>query len=174
MAAGITPNLQTLAWVSAKGLGVGPNPNGPIPLSKLDSDDHINSFGYLPSIVDGISGVLRLPSRSRLHTLNARALAEIRPANYEAPPPGTPLVPPDAGGGKIQHVFYIVKENRTYDQVLGDVARGDGDPSYAIFGKRVTPNMHALVERFPLLDRLYADSEASIDGHYWTAAAIRS
>jgi hypothetical protein len=63
-----------------------------------------------------------------------------------------------------------VRENRTYDQVLGDEPRGDGAPSYAIFGKQVTPNIHALVRRFPLLDRFYADSEASIDGHYWTAA----
>jgi hypothetical protein len=53
--------------------------------------------------------------------------------------------------------------------VLGDEPRGDGAPSYAIFGKQITPNIHALVKRFPLLDRFYADSEASIDGHYWTA-----
>jgi Phosphoesterase family/Lactonase, 7-bladed beta-propeller len=171
VAAGITPDLQKLAWVSAKGLGVGPNPNGPIPLSKLDSDDHINSFGYLPSIVDGMSGVLSLPTRSRLRSLNARALAEIRPANYEAPPPGTPLVPPDAGGGKIQHVFYIVRENRTYDQVLGDDPRGNGDSKLTLFPASITPNAHALAKRFPLLDHVFANSEASIDGHFWTSAA---
>jgi hypothetical protein len=73
--------------------------------------------------------------------------------------------------GPIKHVFYIVKENRTYDQVLGDDQRGAGDPRYAIFGRNVTPNAHALVQRFPLLDHFYANSEASIDGHYWTAAA---
>jgi hypothetical protein len=82
------------------------------------------------------------------------------------PPRDTPLRP----GGPIKHVFYIVRENRTYDQILGDDARGDGAASYALFGKQVTPNMPALVRRFPLLDHLYADSEASIDGHYWTAA----
>ncbi|MDX6638607.1 MAG: hypothetical protein QOJ01_2118, partial [Solirubrobacterales bacterium] len=74
----------------------------------------------------------------------------------------------------IQHVFYIVKENRTYDQVLGDDRRGDGDPKLTLFGKKYTPNFHALARRFPLLDHVYADSEASIDGHYWTAAGAVS
>src|SRR5205807_283990 len=69
---------------------------------------------------------------------------------------------------------YIVRENRTYDQVLGDDPRGDGDPVLALFGKRITPNLHALVSRFPLLDHVYADSEASIDGHFWTSAAAVS
>jgi hypothetical protein len=77
-------------------------------------------------------------------------------------------------GGPIKHVFYIVRENRTYDQVLGDDPRGDGDPRYSIFGKSVTPNAHALVQRFPLMDRFYANAEASIDGHYWTAASTTS
>src|SRR5204862_5129487 len=59
---------------------------------------------------------------------------------------------------------------RTYDQVLGDVDKGDGDPSLLLFGPQVTPNIHALTNRFPLLDHLYANSEASIDGHFWTSA----
>ncbi|MBV9214358.1 MAG: bifunctional YncE family protein/alkaline phosphatase family protein [Actinobacteria bacterium] len=173
--AGITPDARTLAWVSAKGLGVGPNPNGPDPLSKLDSDDHINSFQYLPSIVDGLSGVLPLPSPKRLRTLDKRALADLLPADHEKPPPGTPILPPDVpGGNKIQHVFYIVKENRTYDQVLGDDARGNGDPKLTLFGSKLTPNTHALARRFPLLDHVFANSEASIDGHFWTSAAAVS
>ena len=67
-------------------------------------------------------------------------------------------------------MFFIVKENRTYDQVLGDIKRGDGDPKLTLFGQNITPNMHALAARFPLLDHVYADSQVSIDGHYWTAA----
>ena len=65
----------------------------------------------------------------------------------------------------------MVRENRTYDQVLGDDPRGDGDPSLELFGPHETPNIHALVGRFPLVDHVYANSEASIDGHFWTSAA---
>ena len=71
-------------------------------------------------------------------------------------------------------MFFVVRENRTYDQVLGDVSRGDGDPALTLFGRNVTPDMHALVSRFPLLDHVYANSEASIDGHFWTSAAAVS
>ncbi len=67
----------------------------------------------------------------------------------------------------IKHVFLIVRENRTYDQVLGDVAAGNGDPSLAVFGGATTPNVHALVKRFPLLDNYYNPSRQSADGHQW-------
>jgi hypothetical protein len=66
----------------------------------------------------------------------------------------------------IKHVFLIVKENRTYDQMLGDVAWGNGAPAPAIFASAV-PNQHALVKRFPLLDNVYAPSRQSADGHPW-------
>jgi len=69
--------------------------------------------------------------------------------------------------GKIQHVIYIAKENRTYDQVLGDVPGGNGDSSLALFGKNVTPNQHALAERFVLMDNFYVNSEVSFDGWGW-------
>lgn len=74
-------------------------------------------------------------------------------------------------GGPIKHVFYLVRENRTYDQILGDEPRGDGDPKLALFGGDTTPNAHALARRYPLFDHVYANSEASIDGHFWTGAA---
>jgi YVTN family beta-propeller protein len=67
----------------------------------------------------------------------------------------------------IKHVFLIVRENRTYDQVLGDVAAGNGDPSLAVFGGTATPNVHALVKRFPLFDNFYDPSRQSADGHQW-------
>ncbi len=67
----------------------------------------------------------------------------------------------------IKHVFLIIRENRTYDQILGDVAKGNGDASLAVFGAGVTPNAHALVERFPLLDNFYDPSRQSADGHNW-------
>jgi DNA-binding beta-propeller fold protein YncE len=161
-----TARHRTLVWLAAKGLGVGPNPNGPNPLSPNDSDDNINRFRYLPSIVRGTSGLLRFPTTSRLRRMTPRAARQLRPTNAEAAPAGTPI----RTGGPIQHVFYVVRENRTYDQIMGDDSRGDGDPKLTLFGENITPNAHALVKRFPLLDHVYANSEASIDGHFWTAA----
>ncbi len=73
----------------------------------------------------------------------------------------------------IKHVFLFIKENRTYDQILGDVAKGNGDSSLAVFGA-VTPNQHALVQRFPLLDNVYAPSRQSADGHPWIVSSISS
>jgi len=67
----------------------------------------------------------------------------------------------------IKHVFLIIRENRTYDQVLGDAAAGNGDPSLAVFGGKDTPNAHALVQRFPLFDNFYDPSRQSADGHQW-------
>jgi DNA-binding beta-propeller fold protein YncE len=170
VAALATPGSRRMVWVAAKGLGVGPNPNGPNPNSPNDSDDNINHFGYLPSIVRGESGVLRFPTKRRLARLTPRADREVVPVDSRRPPAGTPI----RADGPIKHVFFIVRENRTYDQVLGDDPRGDGDPKLTLFGKRVTPNLHALARRFPLLDHVYANSEASIDGHYWTAAGAVS
>jgi YVTN family beta-propeller protein len=72
----------------------------------------------------------------------------------------------------IKHVFLIIRENRTYDQILGDVAGGNGDPTLAVFGAGVTPNAHALVERFPLLDNFYDPSRQSADGHNWIVQAM--
>jgi YVTN family beta-propeller protein len=71
----------------------------------------------------------------------------------------------------IRHVFYIIKENRSYDQVLGDLPRGDGDSSLCLFGERITPNHHALAREFVLLDNTYCDSDGSADGHNWGMAA---
>jgi len=72
----------------------------------------------------------------------------------------------------IKHVFLVVKENRTYDQVLGDVAAGNGDASLAVFGQQVTPNFHALVQRFPLMDNFYDSGRQSGDGHNWIVSSI--
>jgi YVTN family beta-propeller protein len=72
----------------------------------------------------------------------------------------------------IKHVFLIIRENRTYDQILGDVAAGNGDPTLAVFGGAITPNMHNIVERFPLLDNFYDPSRQSADGHQWIVEAM--
>jgi YVTN family beta-propeller protein len=156
-----------LVWLSGKGLGVGPNPNGPNPAAPADSDDAIGSTQYLPLLNVGAAGIAAYPSRRRLARLTVTADRQLRPTNAEEAPVGTPLRP----DGPIKHVFYIVRENRTYDQIMGDDARGDGDPKLTLFGDQITPNAHALARRFPLLDHFYANSEASIDGHFWTSAA---
>jgi YVTN family beta-propeller protein len=72
----------------------------------------------------------------------------------------------------IKHVFLIIRENRTYDQVLGDVPAGNGDPSLAVFGGADTPNMHDIIKRFPLLDNFYTPSRQSADGHQWIVEAM--
>ncbi|HEX8121450.1 MAG TPA: alkaline phosphatase family protein [Solirubrobacteraceae bacterium] len=156
-----------LLYLSAKGLGTGANPGGPRPDRPEDTDDAINSTQYLPLLVAGMASIGTMPSDTEVGRLTPVADDQVRPVNAAEPPAGTPL----RKGGPIKHVFYIVRENRTYDQVLGDDARGDGDPKLTLFGDEVTPNAHALARRFPLLDHVYANSEASIDGHFWTSAA---
>jgi phospholipase C len=71
----------------------------------------------------------------------------------------------------IKYVFYVVKENRTYDQVLGDMPEGNGDTSLVLFGQRITPNQHKLAREFVLLDNFYVDGEVSADGHNWSLGA---
>jgi DNA-binding beta-propeller fold protein YncE len=73
--------------------------------------------------------------------------------------------------GPIRHVFYVIKENRTYDQVLGDMKEGDGASELTLFGERVTPNHHQLARDFLLFDRFFVDSYVSADGHMWSTAA---
>jgi YVTN family beta-propeller protein len=83
------------------------------------------------------------------------------------------IVPQQVGAGSpIKHVIYVIKENRTYDQVLGDVSKGNGDSRLAIFGEAVTPNHHAIADQWVLLDNLYCDGEVSVDGHSWSNSAI--
>jgi YVTN family beta-propeller protein len=161
----VSPDGKRVVWISGKGLGSGPNPNGPDPFHTTDANT--NSFQYLPLFTFGKAGILADPTDRQLAAYTATADQQIVPTNAQAAPAGTPL----RAGGPIKHVFYVVKENRTYDQVLGDDPRGDGDPSLTLFGEDTTPNLHALVRRFPLIDHFYADSEASIDGHFWTSAA---
>jgi YVTN family beta-propeller protein len=87
-------------------------------------------------------------------------------------PAAPTVIPRDVGvGSPIKHVLYIIKENRTYDQVLGDLGKGNGDARLTIFGEKVTPNHHALARQFVLLDNLYCDGEVSVDGHSWSNSA---
>ena len=99
----------------------------------------------------------------------ARGLAEVRDlAQHEGIVPSRIV----RAGGPIRHVVYIIKENRSYDQVLGDLAGADGDSSLVMFGERVTPNQHALARRFGTFDRFFENSHVSGDGHNWSTAAF--
>ncbi|MFL5297746.1 MAG: alkaline phosphatase family protein [Phenylobacterium sp.] len=87
-------------------------------------------------------------------------------------PAGPSIIPAKVGvGSPIRHVIYIIKENRTYDQVYGDLAHTNGRPDFAIFGRQITPNQHALAEQFAAFDNCYADGDVSQDGHSWADAA---
>jgi DNA-binding beta-propeller fold protein YncE len=122
--------------------------------------------------------------RSNLDYVAAIEFGSIRVYSLpEAVSAGTPQgaigwqrsAPPDSvvrRGGPIQHVFYILKENRTYDQILGDIAAGNGDAKLAYFGRPVTPNQHAIAERFGLFDNSYTNGEVSDPGHDWSDAAF--
>jgi phospholipase C len=90
-----------------------------------------------------------------------------------AKPPLEPSPIPARNGqsSPIKHVIYVIKENRTYDQVLGDMKEGNGDASLCLFGEDVTPNQHAIARQFVLLDNFYDNAEVSADGHNWSMGA---
>lgn len=97
------------------------------------------------------------------------ALLEKMPRKNIAPA----CVPERIGEPSVfKHVLYIIKENRTYDQILGDVKKGDGDSTLTIFGRQITPNTHALVDQYMLLDNFYVSGKCSAEGHQWTDASI--
>ena len=169
-----------LIYIAARGVDTGPIPDGPNPM--LDSDPIFWAFHPIPPpkvdifnhgvaygavMVRGQAGLMALPSDAEIVKLTPIAERELHPIGAQSAPARTPL----RAGGPIKHIFFVVRENRSYDQMLGDVKRGDGDPKLLVFSKRVTPNMHSLVTRFPLLDNVLANSDASIQGHYWTSAA---
>jgi YVTN family beta-propeller protein len=93
----------------------------------------------------------------------------------DAPHPEKTAIPTKVGEpSPIKHILYIIKENRTYDQVFGDLSRGNGDSSLVMFGREVTPNHHKLAEEFVLLDNLYCNGHVSADGHPWSTMAYNT
>jgi YVTN family beta-propeller protein len=125
---------------------------------------------------NGTVSIVPVPNGRTLATMTQQVFVNNhwdRTENIKSASGGSPYNNPVAIPAKIgdpsliKHVFLIVRENRTYDQILGDVAAGDGDPSLAVFGGKDTPNVHALVKRFPLLDNYYNPSRQSADGHQW-------
>ena len=122
------------------------------------------------ALLDGNVISIPVPGGEELRAATQRVL-ELDRLTPRHMPADNPLRAIGLGAGKITHVIYIVKENRTYDQVLGDLPQGNGDPSRCLFGRQVTPNLHALAERFVLLDNFYDCGEVSGDGWTWSTQA---
>jgi len=143
------------------------NPNGPNPYVRNPRVE------YIGSLFTGTLSLIAEPSPGEL----ARYTEDVyrntpKPASETGiPGAGNPLAPGSGTSSPIRHVFYVIKENRTYDQVFGDMPEGNGDASLCLFGEKVTPNHHALARQFVLLDNLYCDAEVSADGHNWSMGA---
>ena len=154
---------DTVLWVlSGKGAGTAPNPT--MTQTGRRHGQPVPALQYTLGQTSGTLDVFGTPSDAALPDLSRRVAA----ANGWDPAPETPALPP------FHHVLYIIRENRTYDQVLGDLARADGDTSLVLFPRPVTPNAHALAERFGIFDRFHTSGEVSGDGHNWSMAGYAS
>ena len=130
---------------------------------------------YIAGLFKGTLSIFNEPDETRLGTWS-RLVYENTPYSKEreklAPGmAGNPIPQKQGDPSPIKYVFYIIKENRTYDQVLGDIKEGNGDSSLCIFPEKITPNLHAIAKEFVLLDNFYVDAEVSADGHNWSMAA---
>jgi DNA-binding beta-propeller fold protein YncE len=153
-----------LLVATAKGTGTGPN-NGPNRIMGRHHHEH----PYIPTLVYGSLTEIGIPDALKNLTASTQRVVE---ANRMKSASNSALF----GGGKnpIKHVIYIIKENRTYDQVFGDLKVGNGDPSLTMYGQDITPNQHKLALQFGVLDNFYDSGEVSGDGHVWSTAAITS
>jgi DNA-binding beta-propeller fold protein YncE len=125
--------------------------------------------------LQGAVSALPTPDRVALAEYSRRVLA-VTPytdATRMNPtvPVGSPIPRVVGGSSPIKHVFYIIRENRTYDSILGDMKQGNGDPTLNLFGPIITPNAHALASQFVLFDNFYVDADVSYDGHAFSTAA---
>jgi YVTN family beta-propeller protein len=155
----VAATADSVFVINAKGNGTGPNPKGPQPNRSSSANPRAYTLGQTSGTLTMISiaGV----SATELAGYSARVAA----AN------GWNLSHPTAHYPPIQHVIYVIKENRTYDQILGDLPSGDGDTSLVFFPRKISPNHHALAERFGVFDRFFVNAEVSPDGHNWSTAA---
>ncbi len=124
---------------------------------------------YIPTLLRGSIARLNIPDTlKKLPELTQ----QVENDNLFHSDPGT--IKFASGKNPIKHVIYVLKENRTFDQILGDLGVGDGDPSLTMFGADITPNEHKLAKQFGVLDNFYDSGEVSGDGHVWSTAAITS
>ena len=167
---------------NGKGFSSFANPDGPTPVAineKVTYQKGANKKPkhdqYIGGLFIGTMSIIDVPDSKQLsvysqqvynNTPYTKEKEMIAQSEKNNPIPGRVGNP-----SPIKYVFYIVKENRTYDQVLGDVSKGNGDTSLVLFGKNITPNQHKIVHEFTLLDNFYVDAEVSEDGHNWSLGA---
>jgi YVTN family beta-propeller protein len=168
-AAGFDRDGRQVYVLSGKGLSSLPNPRGPNALTGRKGQ-------YIAGLLKGSLSVLPFPQGDVLARMTAKAVS-LSPYSdgVRLAPAGAPRASsiPGAVGrpSPIKYVFYIIRENRTYDQVLGDLAQGDGDQSLCVFGADITPNAHALTREFTLFDNFFVNAEVSYDGHAFSTGA---
>ena len=160
----LAPNGPTLYVTNGKGSAAQiANPTGSDPL-------HPNHPANGHNLLESTLSLIPVPDRRTLATETRQVLANnsiSSPLDADAPATSKALA-----ALPIKHVIYIIKENRTYDQVLGDVKIGNGDAALTLFGRGVTPNQHALAEKFVLLDNFYVCAEVSPDGWNWSTSGF--
>jgi YVTN family beta-propeller protein len=161
---------EAIYILSGKGLTSLPNPRGSQPGIPGGEGQ------YTGSMLQGSLSILSMPDDETLrrYTNTVYRVTPYSDATRLAPAaaPADSAVPPRVGApSPIKHVFYVIRENRTYDQILGDLDRGNGDPNLALFGEAATPNAHALAREFVTLDNFYVDAEVSYDGHSFSTSA---
>ncbi|MGQ9470177.1 MAG: bifunctional YncE family protein/alkaline phosphatase family protein [Candidatus Aminicenantales bacterium] len=142
-------------------------------------DEETGLVGFNSHQYQGSISVFSLPAKKELRKLTRQVYVNfhrerIKEALKKPRLAAKPVPVPERIGepSLVKHVVYIIKENRTYDQVLGDVAEGNGNPSLCLFGQDVTPNQHKLVKEFVLLDNVYCSGILSADGHQWSTSAF--
>jgi YVTN family beta-propeller protein len=154
-----------LVAINGKGGRSYPNPAGPSPrVGESPVHKGIEAEQYVGHMQTGTASWIDSFTPEQLAQWSRQALSNTpyRDSNLDE---SSPLPP-------IQHVLYIVKENRTYDQVLGDIKEGNGDSGLTLFGENITPNLHKIAREFVLLDNFYVNADVSADGHNWSTAAI--
>ena len=165
-----TPDGRQILVLSGKGLASMPNPRGPQPGAEGDRSQ------YVGAMLTGALSVLPVPGPEALAAFT-KTVHRVTPGGAASepaspkPPRSSPIARRAGKESPIRHVFYVIRENRTYDQILGDMPKGNGDASLCLFGEDATPNAHALAREFVLLDNFYVNAEVSYDGHSYSTAA---
>jgi YVTN family beta-propeller protein len=168
----ISPDGRMLFIENAKGLGAGPNPNGPNPTVRGQL-----SSQYVAAMAHGTMSFVATPGREQLERFTDQVVRNngFNERDKVRVPSGDRsggVIPRRVGASSpIQHVIYVVKENRTYDQIFGSLGRGNGDPNLDLFDDSVAPNTRALARQFVTLDNFYANAEVSADGWNWSTQA---
>ncbi len=183
-AVAVTPDGKSLLVGVGKGNQTKANPiepakaKGPEKSEIATAADPRARYKYIGTTLSGALSVVPVPDEKAL-ALYTETVYKNCPYSdrllTDAPHPEKTAIPTRVGEpSPIKHVLYIIKENRTYDQVFGDMPRGNGDPSLVMFGRQVTPNHHKLAEEYVLLDNLYCNGHVSADGHPWSTMAYNT